>query len=57
MQTFTSVNFSTIMWLIFVIFSEIKTGSDIHVPLRMNCNNSGDPLTFHQAPVGQSLFL
>ncbi len=25
-------------------------GSDIHVPLKMNCSNFGDPLTFHPAP-------
>ncbi len=24
--------------------------ADIHVPLRMNYNNFGDPLTFHLAP-------
>ncbi len=28
----------------------MKCGSDVHVPLRMNCKNFGDPLTFHLAP-------
>ncbi len=28
----------------------MKFGSDIQVPLRMNCKNFGDPLTFHPAP-------
>ncbi len=32
------------------ICHEMKFGSDIHVPLRMNCNNFGDPSTFHLAP-------
>ena len=31
---------------------DLKSGSDIPVPLRMNCNNFGDPLTFH--PVSSS---
>lgn len=32
-------------------------GSDIHVPLRMNCNNFCGPLTFHPAPSsGQDLY-
>ena len=25
-------------------------GTDIHVPLKINCNNFGDLLTFHLAP-------
>ncbi len=30
-------------------------GSEIHVPLRMNCNNFGDSMTFNLAPSsGQS---
>ncbi len=28
----------------------MKFGSDIHVPLRMKCNNFGDILTSHIAP-------
>ncbi len=28
----------------------MKCGSDVHVPLKMNCKNFGDPLTFHLAP-------
>ncbi len=28
----------------------MKCGSDVHVPLRMNCKNFGEPLTFHLAP-------
>ncbi len=48
-----------------VVFSEmsqqlldgLKCGADIHVPLTMSCNNSGDPLTFHPAPSsGQNNF-
>ncbi len=27
----------------------MKFGTHTHVPLRMNCNNLGDPITFHQA--------
>lgn len=33
----------TIRWI------AMEVGTDIHVPLRMNSNNFGDPLTF-QAP-------
>ncbi len=28
----------------------MKFGTDIHVPLWMNCNNFGDPLMFPLAP-------
>ncbi len=28
----------------------MEFGADIHVPLRMNRNKFGDPLTFHLAP-------
>ncbi len=28
----------------------MKLGSDIHIPIRMNCNNFGRPLNFHLAP-------
>ncbi len=41
-----------------MIFSNVSTttewiakfGTDIHVPLRMNCMNFNGPLTFHLAP-------
>lgn len=26
---------------------KLEIGKDIHVPMRMNSNNFGDPLTFH----------
>ncbi len=51
------------MRLTFVVLSEIpqqwmdceECGSDIHVPLRMNCSDFGDPLTLNLAPSsGQS---
>ncbi len=33
----------------------MKFATHIHVPLRMSCNNFGDPLTFHLLPSsGQS---
>lgn len=28
----------------------MTVGADINVPLKMNCNNIGDPLTYHLAP-------
>ncbi len=34
----------------------MKFSTDIHVPVRMNCNQFADPLTFHTAPSsGQNL--
>ncbi len=30
--------------------SRIKISTDVHVPLRMKCNDFGDPLTFYLAP-------
>lgn len=36
----------------------MKSGTDFRVPLRMNCNNIGDNLTFPLAPsIGQNLYL
>ncbi len=36
----------------------MKFGTDIHVPLRMNCNNFGDLSTFYVAPLlGQNCHL
>ena len=51
------------MRLTFVVFTEMSTGwiiiiffADIHIPLRMNVNHFGDPLTFHLVPsLGQNL--
>lgn len=34
----------------------MKSGTDIHGPYRMNCNNFGDPLTLHVAASGQILY-
>ncbi len=35
----------------------MKFATDIHVPLRVNHNNFGDPLTFHLAPSSQDFNL
>ncbi len=53
--------FSRKWWVLYIKKCKVKTwrvacwivmkcGSDIHVPLRLNCNDFGDPLTFHLVP-------
>lgn len=42
-STLVQTEITTIGWIV------MKCGSDIHVPLRLNCNNFSDPLTFHRA--------
>ncbi len=42
--TFVALTKTNIRWI------AIKFGTDIQVPLRMNCNHFDEPLTFHIAP-------
>ncbi len=40
-----------------IMYHQLLAGlSDFHVSLRMNCNNFGDPLTFHLAPSSRQNF-
>lgn len=34
----------------------MKLGAHMYVPLRMNSNSCGDPLTFHRAPSSGQIF-
>ncbi len=50
-STFTLINTLNVFFLICAqteILNSVQT--DIHVSLRMKCNNFGDPLTFRVAP-------